>query len=171
MAADDVDEVLPPRAPGLPPHSREPVQDLMAILLATGRFTDADVAARCGVSRQTVHTWCSSPLFQALIESYKQKFADQAIDRVLDAVLADADANWKWLQGLRGNAYDTDPKVLRLQLRAAEVLFDRQLPKRAERPVGDPARVLGEAVLRRLEKAAADDDGPIPVDGPVGPRP
>lgn len=145
-----------------PPHTREPVHDLIAILLASGRFSDAEIAERCAVSVTLVATLRGSPLFQALVNGYKERFADKAVERVIEDIFNDTRANFEWLRGLRERpddaAYHDDPKMRRLQLRASEVLFERQVPKRAESRPADPLRSLGEAVVARLERAAAADD-------------
>lgn len=145
-----------------PPHTREPVHDLIAILLASGRFSDPEIAERCAVSVTLVATLRGSPLFQALVNGYKERFADKAVERVIEDIFNDTRANFEWLKGLRDHpdeiAYHDDPKMRRLQLRASEVLFERQVPKRAESRPADPLRSLGEAVVARLERAAAADD-------------
>lgn len=152
------------------PNSKEPVHDLIAILLASGRFSDDEIAARCAVSSTLVLTLRGSPLFQALVNGYKEKFADKAIDRVIEDVFADTRHNFEWLKKLRDEGPALGAKEARLQLRASEVLFDRQIPKRAEKIAPTVGIVFDERMVRRLENAMAVDEAidvtPTRPDGP-----
>jgi hypothetical protein len=141
------------------PHTRERARLLMAILFASGAYTDDEIAQRCGTGVAVVRTLRQSPLFMALVNSCRERFREKAIDYVLDDIMADAPDNVAWLKKMRGSEPVVyDPKLARLQLRAAEVLFSRQVPKPIEQKDVRVGVVLSTQAVERLARIAAVDE-------------
>lgn len=140
------------------PHTRERARLLMAILFASGAYTDEQIAERCNTGIAVVRVMRQSPLFMALVNSCRERFREKCMDYVLDDIMADAAGNVGWLKDVRdGNVVD-DPKSLRVRLRASELLYSRQVPKPVEQKDVRVGVVLSPQITERLRATAAIDE-------------
>lgn len=141
-----------------PPLTLKPRHELAAMLLATGRFTDEEVAQKIGITRPRLTVIKRSPLFQVLVTRWKEHVHSRAFDDIMGELMADAPKNIKEIQKLRDGDF-VDPKVARVQLGAAALLFDRQIPK----TVHSTREITGTVTLEkreasRLAAVAVEDD-------------
>lgn len=144
------------------PQTLKPKHELAAMLLATGRYTDKDIAERLKFSRARLSVLKRSPLFQTLVTAFKSRIHEKTLDEATRALMDDTPTNIKVLKQLRDGDF-VDPKVARVQLGAAALLFDRQVPK----TVHTTREVSGTVTLEKRDQArltavAAEDD-PIDV--------
>ena len=99
-----------------------------------------------------------SPLFQVLVTKCKERVHEAIFEDALSELLDDTKVNMKVIRQLRDGDF-MDPKVARVQLGAAALLFDRQMPK----TVHTTREVTGTVTLEkrdasRLAAIEAEDD-------------
>jgi hypothetical protein len=113
---------------GLPRDVESVRVEVIAILLAFDRFSAPEIADALGIDA-------------AIVEGVRDDLATAAMVNDLRAYLPppgdvtallknDAEANVQWLRRMRDGFIKDDPKLLRVRQRAAEVLLDRQVPKK-----------------------------------------
>lgn len=112
------------------PISRTPIerQEMLAMMLATGRFTIKKISELLNISPPTIRTLRDSPLFQQLVKKYQAEIYSTVIDKAFNDVLADAEHNVDWMKKVRDGEIVDEAKNLSVRLRAASWLGDRQLP-------------------------------------------
>lgn len=103
---------------------------MLAMLLATGRFTTKQISELTGFSPVHIRTVRKSPLFKELIKKYQETIFHSIVDQALADVLADAPDNVQWLKDVRDGEVDDEPQSLSVRVRAASALFERQIPRR-----------------------------------------
>jgi len=138
------------------PLQLKPRHELAAMLMATGRYLDKDIAERLHMTPGRLSVLKNSPLFQVLVTRFKERVHETAIDEATRAVMDDSKENLKVIKQLRDGDF-MDPKIARVQLGAASLLFDRQVPK----TVHTTREVTGTVTL---EKRDADRLGAVSVE-------
>lgn len=139
----------------------KPRHELAAMLMATGRYTDKEIAEKLHMAPQRLAVVKRSPLFQVLVTKFKERVHEAIYQDAVSEVMEDAPQNIKVLKQLRDGDF-MDPKVARVQLGAAALLFDRQVPK----TVHTTREVTGTVTLEkkdasRLAAVAAEDDAEV----------
>lgn len=121
---------LQPRRPSgaKPPET----QDMLAMLLATGKFATKQVCELLNCSPAYISTMRRNPLFMAKVKTYQQTVYESVVDQALADVLADAPDNAQFMKDVRdGNVID-DPAAMGVRVRAAQTLYQTQFPKPKE---------------------------------------
>lgn len=142
---------------------------LAALLIATGKRR-IWVCRRLGMAPNRLSVIQQSPLFRVLVEQYQREFISQGMQTTINKVLADGPANVEFLRKVR-DGMEPDVKEIddpndrmRHRLKAAESLFDRQLPRRMETESQASVHVTVEATRRELaEDACAEVGAPIDI--------
>lgn len=107
-----------------------PQQQVIAMLLAAGRYDVPEIAREVGVAPSAIYALQENELFQRLVASYKERFTPEEIDEARTVLRLDAMRNVEFLKAVREGAIEsTEPRVLALRLKASEVLFARQIEK------------------------------------------
>jgi hypothetical protein len=129
-----------------------------AVMLASGRFTPDEILEVTGLSEQALQTLRRSPLFQRLVHRFAEAGIDEQRQRLLDALMRDADHNLRFIQDLREGMVDDSPQVLAIRKSAALALLDRALPP--AKVGGDAATAvqinIGGEVAERFDRAFAE---------------
>lgn len=129
MSKNDTASPAPPaRRPAYQPER----QEMLAMLLATGRFTTKQISELSGFSPSHIRTIRNSPIFKGLIQKYQQTIYHSIVDATLADILSDAPDNFKFLKDVRDGEVSDDAQSLGVRTRAAMALFDRQVPKRLD---------------------------------------
>lgn len=132
---------------------------IMATLLAAG-LSREEVAKQCGVRPETVSVVQRSPLMKAIVAKLQAELAAQTIGRVADRLTNDADKNLSFIQSVRDRSVEGGfvKDEMPYRMKAAEMLFDRQVPRRTEATLDATHRIL-------IEKDDADllDDVTIEI--------
>lgn len=88
------------------------------------------IAERCEMSEARLRVLRNSPLFQQLVSEIDERIVETGVKRVVDDLMTDAPRNLKFIQAVRDGDHDTaDPAVVNTRLRAADMLWSRQVPK------------------------------------------
>jgi hypothetical protein len=119
-------------------------------MLASGRFTDAEVVETTGLSGAALDIMRASPLFQATVARFRDKLYDEARDRLMADLMADASANLAFIKDAREGRVDDNPQMLGKRMQAALALLDRALPAA---PRGAQGAVAGVTITIQAEAA------------------
>jgi len=141
-----------------PPRRVAAKHELAAFLLASNKFSAAEVAERTGLPEPRLVEWVEGwPDFQALVEDFQGRFAESGSEEVTDALKRDFPANLRFLQDARaGNLPDSD-KIMALRLRAALALLEKQVPKQSgEGEAPGVTIVINQEQTERFRKARAE---------------
>lgn len=153
-----------------PPKELTPRHEVAAMLLATGMYKDVEIARRVGFEdSRYLSTLKRSPEFVALVDKFKTQLHERGIDEALRMLMDDVKPNLQFIQAVRDGTIDDHPSVTANRLRASQILFDRQMPKRTQVETTTSGHVVLEhAIVRRLADTAAEIDvTPVPaVDAP-----
>ena len=128
-----------------------------ALLVAQGELTNAQVAERVGLSEQRFYKVKARRDFQALVERYRERMLAGTADQIKKELMADAPRNLRFLKETRDGDFKDDEKVMGSRLKASQMLFDRQVPKRDEAEVGGVTIVINADVAERIKKASAEE--------------
>lgn len=144
-----------------------PVNQVIAMLLAAGKFTVPEIGRQTGVPLSRIYALRASPLFQQLVTEWATRFQEEAIDEVIKEIRDDALSNVRFLKDVRDAREDMDPKTMPFRMRASEMLFDRQLPKRADNGGGSAGPVVNIHIdsdrKSRIDVALAEDGESIDI--------
>ncbi len=140
------------------PLTLKPRHELAAMLIATGRYTDKEIAEHLHITPTRLAVVKRSPLFQVLVTKFRERVHEAIYQDAVSEIMEDAQKNIKVLKGLRDGDF-IDAKVAKVQLGAAAILFDRQVPK----TVHTTREVSGTVTLEkkdasRLAAIAEEDD-------------
>lgn len=140
-----------------------PPNQVVAMLLATGKYTVLEIARQLSVPPSRIYALKSSQLFQTLVAEYAARFQSDAIDDVMHELREDALHNVKFLMNVRDGKEKDSPKDMPFRMRAAEILFDRQLPKKTDQGSATPKVVVNISTERRtrMEAAMTEDGGDV----------
>lgn len=121
------DAVNPRR--GLPDDAESLRREMLTILVAFNRFTPQQLQEALGLTPELIEAMRSDPDVVELIRDLRALLPRPG--DVNELLMSDAERNIRWLRKLREGRFDhIDPKLLRVRGRAAEVLLDRQVPKK-----------------------------------------
>lgn len=149
-----------PRA-GLPSDPESLRREMVALLLAFNRFSPVQLSAALGLPPAEVDALRSDPDIAELAIDLRALLPRPG--EINELLMSDAERNIRWLRKLREGRFDhLDPKMMRVRARAAEVLLDRQVPKKIAIAVTDERRAIDVTPaqverMRRLLGPAADD--------------
>lgn len=138
-----------------PPEKAE----MLAMMLATGRFSLAQLAKFLDLTPAYIQTMRKSPLFANQVKKWQDKIYASIVDAAISDLLADSQENIAFLRSVRnGEIEDDEPAVMRARLRAAEVLLDRQVPKasNALEDTGGVHITINTEARERFKKAAIE---------------
>ena len=127
-----------------------------ALMLASGRFADAEIVETTGLSSAALDIMRASPLFQATVARFRDKLYDEARDRLMADLMADAGANLAFIKDAREGRVDDNPQMLAQRTRAALALLDRALPAAPRGAQGAPVGVqivIAPQAAARIEAA------------------
>lgn len=140
------------------PLTLKPRHELAAMLMATGRYTDAEIAAQLHMAPARLSIVKRSPLFQVLVTKFKERVHEAIYQDAVSEIMNDAPQNIKVLKQLRDGDF-MDAKIAKVQLGAAALLFDRQVPKTTHSTQDVRTTVtLEKKDAARLTAIAAEDD-------------
>lgn len=146
-----------------------PRHALLALLLATDRFNEAELVSETGLAPQHIDVVRRSPLFLEAVRRFRERLAPADVGARLKA---GADHNVAWLEKVRDGSESDDPKALRLRLSAAQALLDKQVARAGgERAEGGvkivviDGRALDRIEQTRRETAITVEALPAPTDG------
>jgi hypothetical protein len=154
-----------PAGPLVPADEDTLVQEMVALLSAFRRFSGGQIAIALHIPAERVVELQAQPAVQEMAEALRAILPRPG--ELNELLMSDAERNIRWLRGLRegrvdGEKLGTDAKMLRVRSRAAEVLFDRQVAKKAE-PHSAPSRIIdiSDVQLTRMRKLLGppDDEG------------
>jgi len=125
-------ELTPEKAPAKRrrAHEKPERQQMLAMMLATGKFTTKQICSLLNVTPATIRTLRDSPLFRTQIQKYQQHVFDSIVDAAVADLLADAPDNVAFIKDVRAGRIEDHPQALNVRMRAAETLLERQIPKR-----------------------------------------
>ena len=140
-------------------------QEMLAMMLATGRFTIKKISELLNISPPTIRTLRDSPLFQQLVKKYQAEIYHSVVDKALSDVLADAEHNVEFIKKVRDGAEEDDPKTLATRLRAAQWLGERQLPVRKDGAESGVKIIINTDIRDRFSAADKElEDNAIEVE-------
>lgn len=99
-----------------------------AMLIATDQFTYEEIGEVLELCPKHLRAVICSPLFQGLIRGYRRVIPSP--EQIADRILADSVRNIRFIRRVRSGREKGDAKMLSVRLKASEMLFDRQAPKR-----------------------------------------
>jgi len=134
-----------------------PRHEQAAALLAAGEMPDGEVARRVGMNPNWLSQLKKRPDFQALVERYQERVVEGTLERVRKNLERDAPRNLRFLTETRDGNFADDEKAMGVRLRASQILFDRQVPKRDEVERGGVTIVINQEAVKRLEKAQVEE--------------
>jgi hypothetical protein len=159
---------VPKKLPSTSTPARQPErQEMLAMLLATGRFTMAQISELSGYQPSTIRTMRRSPVFRELIKRYQKTIYHSIVDQALADLLQDAPENVEWLKNVRDGQVVDDPSALAVRARAATTLLDRQIPKRQQEEREGGVKIVINADLKERFDSADEElekYGAIPVE-------
>lgn len=128
-----------------------------ALMLASGKFSQAEIAETTGVSTDKLSILERSPLFQTAVTRFKDRLYAEHRDRLMADLMADAAENLEFIRlARRGEVQDT-PAMLSKRLVAALALFDRALPHKVDAaPAAAVQVVINADTAQRFERAFAE---------------
>lgn len=146
----------------------------IATFVATG-WSDAEIAIECGIAATTVALHRRSPLCQAEIRRISTAISAQSIENVAEALTRDAGDNFRFLQDTRNGEQKKvgylkeEDQFFNHRLRAATILFDRQVPRKSDVSIDHRLSILLERPdVERMERRAAElGHQPIVVEAEV----
>ena len=113
-----------------PPSSAD-ANRAAALMLASGRFADAEIVETTGLAPAALDVLRASPLFQANVARFRDRLYDEARERLMADLMADAGANLAFIKDAREGRVDDNPQMLGKRMQAALALLDRALPTKA----------------------------------------
>lgn len=138
---------------GLPTDPESVKREMMALVLAFNRFPAEQVAAMFGESIEYVELMRADPDVRELLLDLRALLPKPG--DINELLMCDAERNVRWLRKLREGAFDdVDPKMLRVRERAAEVLLDRQVPKKVAVTLDTSTRAI-DVTPRQVDKMRA----------------
>lgn len=154
---------------GGPPTKLRANHKFAALLIAMG-WKQRRAAKKIGMSENRLSIICQSPLFQTIVTQYQREFIAKGMQSTIDKVLADGPANVDFIRDVR-NGVQTDVREiddpndrLRHKLHAANILIDRQLPKKQDGDSAPKVTVVVDARQRAaMEDACFEAGQPIDV--------
>lgn len=135
-----------------------------ALLVAEGVLTDKEIASKLGIQPGTLKTWKTSPLFIEMVRNFADRIVDEGVGSIVDKIMADAPANLSFLKDVRDGVVVDNPKSLSVRLRAAELLFDRQVSKKGAETDGAIKVIIGGRLLGQMVQAMKQDGAAIDVE-------
>lgn len=132
--------------------------DLLALMLASEAFTDAEMLAATGLSVQYVDSLRRSPLFIEAIKRYRERLGRDGTRGAQFDLEADARDNVRFIKEARDGKVPDDPRSLRVRMAAAMALLDRQVPKATNESenTGGIKIVIDARSIERIEKATRE---------------
>lgn len=132
--------------------------DLLALMLATESFSDAETLAATGLSVQHVDTLRRSPLFVEAVRRYRERIGLDGVRGAQHDLEADARDNVRFIREARAGTIADDPRSMRIRMAAAGMLLDRQVPKAAnEAEATNSIKIVIDAhSLERIERATRE---------------
>jgi hypothetical protein len=129
--------------------------DLLALMLATEAFSDAEMIAATGLSPQHVDSLRRSPLFVESVRRYRERIGRDGVRGAQADLEADARDNVRFIREAREGKIADDPRALRIRMAAATALLERQVPKAAnENDSNTSVKIVIDArSLERIERA------------------
>lgn len=107
--------------------------EAMLIVLAFDRYTIEQIADAFQIPAAMIEACMDDPVARGKVNDLRGMLP--ATGDVQTLLANDAERNLQWLQNLRDGNIRGDDKTLRVRARAAEVLLDRQIPKKVAEPV------------------------------------
>lgn len=157
---------------GLPSDADSLRREMLTILLAFNRFSAAQLGEALGVGAQDIENLRSDPDVMELVLDLRGLLPRP--DDINELLMSDAERNIRWLRRLREGQFDhVDPKALRVRERAAEVLLDRQVPKKVAIVASAGPRELDITPRQRdrMKALMGEDDETVVPALPAPPEP
>lgn len=138
-------------------------REAVILLLAFKRFSVAQIALALGVQPEAIEELRQQPETRETLVDLRRLMPKPR--DVNDLLADDADRNVRWLKRLRQGRVDgvtlgTDPKTLRVRQRAAEVLLDRQVPRKVALAVTANAPKTLDITPTHIERMRGLLEGP-----------
>jgi hypothetical protein len=133
----------------------KPKHEVAAMLLAAGELTHKEVAEKVGLSSRgldKVKTWSD---FRQLVQYYRDMFLGSKEEGIRARVMEDAIRNYEFLTNTRDGNFSDGEKVMSIRLKACQMLWDRQMPKREDVDTGGVTIVINADVAKRMQTAEA----------------
>lgn len=138
---------------------------LAAILLAEGKLTMKDIAARCEISESRLRVLKNSPLFQQLVSEIDDRIVETGVQQVIENLMSDAPRNLAFIQRVRDGDEGDDANMLNTRLRAADLLWSRQVPKTDGNNADDGLKVVvSGGMLKQMMEAMQRGGYATPID-------
>lgn len=99
-----------------------------AMLFATREFSREEIGEVLELCPKHLHQLMCSPLFQALVRGYRGVIPSP--EQIAEKIMRDAPRNVAFIKRVRDGRVPGTPEALRVRTKAAEMLLDRQAPKR-----------------------------------------
>ncbi len=152
-----------PRDPrkGLPSDPASLRREMLTILLAFNRFATSQLSEALGLPADEVEALRSDPDIMELTRDLRAMLPRPG--DINELLMSDAERNIRWLRKMREGHFDhLDPRIMRVRSRAAEVLLDRQVPRKIAVAVTDDRHVIDvtPAQIERMRQlmGPAEDD-------------
>lgn len=125
-----------------------------ALMIAEGTRTDKEIARDLNIATGTLSTWKRSPLFLEVVNTYSDQIAEKGVNSIVNDLMNDAPTNLNFLKEVRdGKSFDGRDQT-NARLKAAKILFDKQVPN-AGNDVSEGALkvIIGGKLLSQMVRA------------------
>lgn len=150
---------------GLPTDPETLRREMLTILVAFNRFQPSQLAVALGATEDEIQEMRADPDVMEVVRDLRALLPRPG--EINELLMSDAERNVRWLRKLREGRFDgVNPRQLRIRARAAEVLLDRQVPKKVAVSVEAPPPIEVTALqverMRALMAPEPDEDEAAP---------
>lgn len=158
----DRDDAAPGTRAVAPAAAEDPAKRLLArkvaILVARNKSTP-EIAAELSISEDRVKTLKKSPLFMEMVSLIEEKIIETGVGEVVRELLEDASTNFRWIKGVRDGTVVDNAKDLTVRLKAAGMLWDRQIPNQKDNNAEERtvSLVISAGLMQQMARGMRND--------------